>query len=217
MAVINNQMVFIASDHIYGFNYETRDFFPVTSLEPGLGEFVRATQVIPFQKNSYWFVLDNRIALFTITRDLQAEKVMEFVHEYADLPWREQQVISLDSGTLLIPTRQAFSIYDVERLIGSAEPSALAVSRLVFSGGSRSTTLLPGSSDEKPVPSRENNLTVFIANPSGFDREVREYLYRITELGEEWYRTATDNFSLLNLRHGGISSSGQGGCRQRDG
>ncbi|HCM59020.1 MAG TPA: hypothetical protein DIS74_01270 [Bacteroidales bacterium] len=202
MAVINNQMVFIASDHIYGFNYETRDFFPVTSLEPGLGEFVRATQVIPFQKNSYWFVLDNRIALFTITRDLQAEKVMEFVHEYADLPWREQQVISLDSGTLLIPTRQAFSIYDVERLVGSAEPSALAVSRLVFSGGSRSTTLLPGLSDEKPVPSRENNLTVFIANPSGFDREVREYLYRITELGEEWYRTATDNFSLLNLRHG---------------
>ncbi|MRR21998.1 hypothetical protein EG830_03345, partial [bacterium] len=47
-----------------------------------------------------------------------------------------------------------------------------------------------------------NNLTVIIANPSGFDREVREYLYRIPELGEEWYRTATDNFSLLNLRHG---------------
>ena len=202
MAVINNQMVFIASDHIYGFNYETRNFYPVTSLEPGLGEFVGATQIIPYQKNSYWFVLDNRIALFNITRDLQAEKILEFVHEYADLPWREQQVMSLDSGMLLIPTRQAFSIYDVERLEGRSRSSVLAVSRLVFSGGNRSTTLFPGSGDEKPVASSENNLTVFIANPSGFDREVREYLYRITEMGDEWYRTTADNFSLLNLRYG---------------
>ncbi len=202
MAVMNNQMVFIASDHIYGFDYERKDFFPVTSLEPGLGAFVRATQIIPFQKNSYWFVLDNRIALFNISRDLQAEKVLEFRHEYADLPWREQQVMSLDSGILLIPTRQAFSIYDIERLSGSSEVSALAVSRLVFSGGNGSTTIIPQSGVERPVPSRANNLTVYIANPSGFDREIREYLYRITEMGDEWYRTATDNFSLLNLKHG---------------
>ncbi len=202
MSVLNNQMVFIATDHIYAFDYENKSLFPVTSLEPGLGEFVRATQIIPYQKNSYWFVLDNRIALFTITRDLQAEKINEFVHEYADLPWREQQVMSLDSGRLLIPTRQAFSIYDLDRLAGDSGASALTVSRLVFSGGNKSTTIFPGSKEEVDVPRRENNLTVFIANPSGFDREVREYLYRITELGEEWYRTATDNFSLLNLRHG---------------
>jgi hypothetical protein len=201
MAVINNQMVFIAADHIYGFDYETKDFFPVTSLEPGLGEFVGATQIIPFQKNSYWFVLDNRIALFSITRDLQAEKILEFVHEYADLPWREQQVMSLDSGMLLIPTRQAFSIYDVER--SKADPGLL---RWLSAGWSSAggTGVLRFSRDQamKAGASRENNLTVFIANPSGFDREVREYLYRITEMGEEWYRTAADNFSLLNLRHG---------------
>ena len=202
MSVLNNQMVFIGTDHIYAFDYERRSFFPVTTLEPGLGEFVRATQIIPYQKNSYWFVLDNRIALFNISRDLQAEKVMEFVHEYANLPWREQQIMSLDSGRLLIPTRQAFSIYDLDRLGSESGVSALTVSRLVFSGGNRTTTVFPGSQEERAVPRRENNLTVIIANPSGFDREVREYLYRIPELGEEWYRTATDNFSLLNLRHG---------------
>lgn len=202
MALLNNQMVFIASDHIYGFDYERKEFFPVTSLEPGLGEYVSSTQIIPFNKNSYWFVLDNRIALFNISRDLQAEKTMEFVHEYADLPWREQQIMLLDSGKLLIPTRQAFSIYDLEGLAVNSEASSLAVSRLVFSGGNRSTTILPGSGEELPVPRRENNLTVFIANPSGFEREAQGYIYRITELGEEWYRTTTDNFSLLNLRHG---------------
>jgi hypothetical protein len=34
------------------------------------------------------------------------------------------------------------------------------------------------------IPSTENNLTAFIANPSGFDMGGRVYLYRITELGE---------------------------------
>ena len=202
MSVLNNQVVFLATDHVYTFDYEQKSFYPVTSLEQGLGEFVGASQIIHYQKNSYWFVLDNRIALFNITRDLQAEKAMEFVHEYADLPWREQQIMSLEPGLLLIPTRQAFSLYDIEKLGSVPDSMALAVSRLVFSGGSRSTTLFPASQDNRPVPSRENNLTVFIANPSGFDREVREYLYRITELGDEWYRTTMDNFSLLNLRHG---------------
>lgn len=202
MSSLNNQVVFMASDHIFAFDYEKKDFFPVVSLESGLGEYVGATQIISYRGNSYWFVLDNRVALFNVTRDLQAEKVLEFVHEYADLPWREQQIISLDSARLLIPTRQAFSIYDLEKLSDTGTGSALNISRLIFSGGSRSTTLFPGTNGDLSVSSREKNLTVHIANPSGFDREGSEYLYRITELGEEWYRTAEDNFSLLNLRHG---------------
>ena len=202
MSSLNNQVVFMAADHIFAFDYEKKDFFPVTSLEPGLGEFVGSTQIIPYRRNSYWFVLDNRIALFNVSRDLQAEKVMEFVHEYADLPWREQQIISLDSARLLIPTRQAFSIYDLAKLRDAGIGSALNVSRLVFSGGNKSTTLFPGAMENLSVSSSLNNLTVYISNPSGFDREGREYLYRITELGEAWYRTATDNFSLLNLKHG---------------
>jgi len=202
MSILNNQVVFMTSDHIYAFDYKKKDFFPVTSLEPGLGEFVGATQIIHYSRSSYWFVLDNRIALFNITRDLQSEKILEFVHEYADLPWREQQIISLDSGMMLIPTRQAFSIYDLAKLQGTGVRPALAVSRLVFSGGNKSTIIFPGTHEDQLVPSRENNLTVFIANPSGFYREGREYLYRITEMGDNWYRTATDNFSLLNLKHG---------------
>lgn len=202
MSSLNNQVVFMASDHIFTFDYENKDFFPVTSLEEGLGEFVGATQILWYRGNSYWFVLDNRIALFNVTRDMQAEKVLEFVHEYADLPWREQQIMSLDSVRLLIPTRQAFSIYNLERLGDAGAMTALNISRLIFSRGSRSTTLFPKTDENMSVSSRENNLTVYISNPSGFDREGREYIYRITELGEEWYRTAADNFSLLNLRHG---------------
>ncbi len=40
------------------------------------------------------------------------------------------------------------------------------------------------------IPSSENNLTAFIANPSGFDMGGREYLYRITGA---WRKLAPDH------------------------
>ncbi len=199
---INNQVVFLTSDHIYAFDYEKRTFFSITSLEPGLGEYVSSTQIIHYRKNSYWFILDNRIALFDVTRDLQAEKVLEFFHEYADLPSREQQIISIDSNTLLIPTRQAFSTYNLSRLSSQEMEDSVVVNRLVFSGKDKSITLFTAMVEDYRIPSTEKNLTVYIANPSGFDKGGREYLYRMAELGERWYRTVTDNFSFLNLKPG---------------
>ncbi len=202
MSSINNQVVFLTSDHIFAFDYEKKSFFQITSLEPGLGEYVSATQIIHYRKNSYWFILDDRIALFNISKELKAEKVLEFFHEYADLPLREQQIVSLDSNTLLIPTRQAFSIYNLARLTSSNDTSTVVVNRLVFSGNDNSTTLFPLMMEGYRIPSTENNLTAYIANPSGFDMGGREYLYRITELGENWHRTPSDNFSFLNLKSG---------------
>ena len=199
---INNQVVFLTSDHIYAFDYDKKTFFPIISLEPGLGEYVSATQIIHYRSNRYWFILDNRIALFDVTRDLQAEKVLEFFHEYADLPSREQQIVSLDSNTLLIPTRQAFSLYNIARLTSHDDTSTVVVNRLVFSGKDKSTTLFPFMFEDYRISSTQSNLTVYIANPSGSDRGGRKYLYRITELGDQWYWTASDNFSFLNLKSG---------------
>ena len=68
LSMINNQVVFLTSEYIYAFDYEKKTFYPLKSLEPGLGEYIKATQIIPYQKNSYWFILGNRIALFDISR-----------------------------------------------------------------------------------------------------------------------------------------------------
>jgi len=202
MSSINNQVVFLTSDHIFAFDYDKKTFFQITSLEPGLGEYVSATQIIHYRNNSYWFILDDKIALFNISKELEAEKVLEFFHEYADLPWREQQIVSLDSNTLLIPTRQAFSIYNIARLTNHDDTSTVVINRLVFSGKDNTTTLLPRMMEDYRIPSKENNLTAYFANPSGFDMGGREYLYRIKELGENWHRTSSDNFSFLNLKSG---------------
>jgi hypothetical protein len=89
VSLINNQIVFMTSEYIYEFNYENKSFIPVKSLEPGLMEFIGSTQIINYQKNSYWFTLGNRIALFEISKELDAKKILEIYHKYADLPGRK--------------------------------------------------------------------------------------------------------------------------------
>jgi hypothetical protein len=199
---INNQMVFMTSENIFAFNYETRKFFPLNSLSQGLGEYVKSSQIIPFKKSTYWFINGNRIGLFEISRDLEAKKILEFTHEFADLPGREQQIIPLDFETLMIPTRQAFITINLDRLNETFNTSFMKIDKMVFSGKSSSTIIIPNVSDSIAVPNRENNVIVFLADPSFFDQERKEYLYRIVELGETWHKTTTDNFSFLNLKFG---------------
>jgi len=201
MSRINNQVVFMTSDNICAFDYGEKTFFPLRSLEAGLGEYVKATQIIPYKKNNYWFILGNSIALFEINRELEAARVLEFFHKYAELPGREQQVMVLDDETLLIPTREAFTTFDINLLGKADEPQIVIIDRLVFSGKSTGRTITH-LTENNTVPNKENNLTVFIARPSGFDREGQDYLYRMPELGDQWYRTIQDNFSFLNLRYG---------------
>jgi DNA-binding CsgD family transcriptional regulator len=194
MSRINNQVVFMTSDYIYAFDYENKTFFPIKSLEPGLGEYIKATQIIYYQKN--------KIALFEISKDLEAKKLLELYSAYEDLPEREQQIISLDGNTLLIPTRQAFSTVNLNRLADEKSAYSLSISRMVFTGRSATATVIPNASSSPVIPNRENNLTVFLANPSMFDKYEQEYWYRISELGDQWHKTTLDNFSFLNLAFG---------------
>jgi DNA-binding CsgD family transcriptional regulator len=199
---INNQVVFMTAGYIYLFNSENKSFLPVKSLEPGLGEFIGSTQIINYQKNSYWFILGNRIALFEISKGLEAKKILEIYHKYAELPGREPHIIALDQSSLLIPTRQAFTIFNLRMLSQQKNISSLKISRMIFSSKSGRRTISQVSSGTLEISNRENNLTVYLANPSMFEKEAQEYFYRIKELGDLWYRTTLDNFSFLNLNFG---------------
>lgn len=202
MSRINNQMVFMTGSSIYAFDYEAKSFYLLSSLTSGLGEYARSTQIIPYRKNSYWFILGDRIALFEVSRDLETGKELEFCHKYADLPGREQQIIPLDDNSILVPTRQAFSLFNTGRLLSARESSSVKISRMIFSGRNESVTVVPADSTDIKVPNRKNNLTVWFANPAQFDQADIEYLYRIPELGPDWHRTTLDNFTFLNLGFG---------------
>ena len=197
--MINNQVVFMTSENIYSFDSENGTFFPVRSLEAGLGEYIKAGQIIHYEKNSYWFMLDDKIALFDISKSFEARKIHELVQKYTNLPGRDQQIIALDQTNLLIPTRQAFTLFNLAvAQIDSKSPEPL-ITRMIFSGNGKSRVFISETSAHISVPSTENNLTVYVADPSDFDRGEKTILCRIPALDTTWRKVIPDNFSFLNL------------------
>jgi ligand-binding sensor domain-containing protein/DNA-binding CsgD family transcriptional regulator len=199
---VNNQVVFMTSMNIYSFDATSHSFTPIRSLEAGLGEYSKATQIIHHEKNSYWFMLDNKIVLFDISKSFEATKLHELIQKYIDLPGREQQIIALDRKTLLIPTRQAFTLFDLGwfSAMGNIEPPQ--ITHMIFTGKARKKTLVPGTTKKMTVSSKENNLTAFIADPSSYGRGDKGVQYRIPELDDTWHQTILNNIVFLHMQFG---------------
>ncbi len=202
ISMLNNQVVFMTGSNIYSFDNESLSFYPLASLQAGLGEYIKATQISHHDKNSYWFMLENKIALFDISKSFEASKITELIQKYADLPNREQQIVRLDGNSMMIPTRQAFTTFSLARRYGKEVTKAPVMVRLVFSGKSKTKVILPQTSKKSVVPNDQNNLTVYLADPSHFDLDDKEFLYRIPDLDETWHRTILDNFTFLKLKFG---------------
>jgi ligand-binding sensor domain-containing protein/DNA-binding CsgD family transcriptional regulator len=199
---INNQVVFSTSDSIYAFNYEKEEMIPLEKLNNTLGEFRKASQIIPYLKNNYWFVSGNKIALFEISKDFEAVKKLELVQKSSDIRERELQIINLSNNSVLIPTRQAFIIYNLSRLGLSSSVSDLKISKLVFQGNKKRIEIPVKGRHEISVPYNTNNLTVYFSNPGQFYMERKEFQYRLLGIDDDWHNTTQDYFSYLNLGYG---------------
>jgi DNA-binding CsgD family transcriptional regulator len=198
---INNQVIFSTSDSVYAFNYEKGEIIPFVKLNQSLGEFRSVSQIIPYVKNNYWFVSGNKIALFEISKDFEAVKKLELVQKSSDIRERELQIIQLSENSVLIPTRQAFKIYNLSRLGLSSSVSDLKISKLVFQNNKKKIEF-SGNTQEIKVPYNDNNLTVYFANPGQFYMEQKEFQYKLSEIDDDWHNTTRDNFSYLNLDYG---------------
>ncbi|HEX2394327.1 MAG TPA: hypothetical protein VHI78_03220 [Bacteroidales bacterium] len=201
LSVINNQVVFMNTINIYSFDPENRRFFQLKSLESGLKEYIRSTQIIHYEKNSYWFILGNKIALFDISRSSEAKKLMELMQEYTELPELEQQIVALDNQYLLIPTRQAFTLFNVASADTQMHIKPPEIVRLAFFGKSGNRVIKPGTG-RISVSNNLNNLTVYVAHPFAYGKGEKEITYRISEIDSTWRFAQGDNFSCLNLKYG---------------
>ncbi len=199
---INNRIVFTTSNNIYTYDHVADSIIPFTALTEGIGDYKHSTQVIPFQKNEYFFVNGNKIGLFYIAIDFSTRKILEINQENGNIPERDLQVASLNKNTIIIPNRQGFTTYDLSSKDFMPDTSALFISRLVFQGKGKSQEFNFEKSGSIHVPYNQNNLTVYFADPSHFSLAKRIFQYRIPEIEETWHNTLLDNFSYLNLKYG---------------
>lgn len=201
-AAINNRVVFMNGMNIYSYDSEKNSFFVIESLSEGLGEYKKASRIFHHEKNSYWFILGNKIALFDISKSFEVVKIHELLQKFIDLPGHEQQIIALDRKTLLIPTRRAFTLFDISSIHESEQDDKPVIVRMVFTGKKGSHVLIPGENRKASVSNSMNNLTAYFANAAAYGKSENSVLYRIKELDEVWHHTLLDHVDLFHLKFG---------------
>ncbi len=199
---LNNRMLFTTAENIYTYDYVNDTMVIFNPLAEDLGEYRQSTQIIPYSKNSCWFISRNKSALFDISINFNAEKKMEIILDNPYLPERDIQILQLNDHVLLFPNQQGFTAFNSALAMQADNPTKLLVRKMVFTGRKKLYSFGIYPNRKVKVPYYINNLTVFFVNPSHFGQQSKTFYYLLPEIEDMWHTTTLDNFSYLNLKSG---------------
>lgn len=199
---INNRIVFTSSDQIYTYDYDHKKIIPFVSLNNSLKEYAQAKQIVSYEKNEYWFILPDKLALFEISKDFIATKRLELLHKNAEITSRDIDVLSLSSRSVLIPDNSLFTICDLELAKKTKVLQTPKITRLEFNSRKKTKTFSLQTAAQITVPFSFNNVTVWFAFPAELEQTEKNFFYRLEEIDGQWHKTSLDNISYLNLKHG---------------
>jgi ligand-binding sensor domain-containing protein/DNA-binding CsgD family transcriptional regulator len=198
---INNRVVFTTPEGIYTYDFVRNEIIPFEALAQNLGEFKNASHINNYYRNEYWFIKEDKLALFEIGLDFSSKKVYEISQDNINLPQRRIQPVRMDDQTLLIPNPQNFDAYNLALHHSRNQTSWIGIEKIVFYG-SRDSIVFFRNLPEKKIKWNINNLTVSFSDPSLFENPGRSYFYRIPELEQSWQSTKSNHFTYLDLKHG---------------
>lgn len=198
---LNNRVVFATGENIYTWDYVRNEMVLFETLTDYLDEFSAATQIISYKRNLYWFVKNEKLALFEVGMDFSPQKIIEIPQEFVNLPQRQLQLLSLDENTILLPNPQNFDAFNLSIARGRQEKARLAIDMIKFYG-ERDTLRFFQPFTEISIPFRSNSFIVSFSDPSDFSNYPKSFLYRIKELDQSWQTTNRDYFNFINLKHG---------------
>ncbi|MDY0198132.1 MAG: hypothetical protein RBR68_10000 [Tenuifilaceae bacterium] len=207
---INNRVVFTTSQDIYTYDYVRNQIVPIDSLSKDLGEFKRADQIQHYQKNEYWLIKDDKLALFEINLDFTATKKCEIQLNSISLPQRSIQLANLDSNTLIIPTPDSFDTYNLVTHKNQQRIAGLELEKVVFFGKKDEEIAYYKNFEDLSTKSNMNNVTISFIAPYSFDYPNKQFLYRVKELESNWQNTHNNHFTYLGLIYGNYTVEVQG-------
>ncbi|MBW6480152.1 MAG: hypothetical protein K0B37_12055 [Bacteroidales bacterium] len=198
---INNRVVFTTPEGIYTYDFVRNEIIPFDALAENLGEFKNASHINNYYRNEYWFIKENKLALFEIALDFSSRKVYEIPQDNLNLPQRRIQPVRMDDQTLLIPNPQNFDAYNLALHHSRNQTSRISFEKIVFYG-SRDSIVFFQKLPEKKIKWNINNLSVSFSDASLFENPGRSFFYRIPELEQSWQSTTSNHFTYLDLKHG---------------
>jgi ligand-binding sensor domain-containing protein/DNA-binding CsgD family transcriptional regulator len=198
---INNRVVFVTPDGIYTYDFVRNEIIPFDALTSNLGDFSNASHISHHIKNKYWFIKEDKLALFDIGLDFSANKEYEIHQMNINLPQRRIQPVKIDPDFILIPNPQNFDAYNLSLYNEREQFSRLNFQKIIFYN-QRDTLFFFDKAPKDKIKWNVNNLTVHFSDPSIFENPGKIYEYRIPELEQSWQITNTGTFTYLDLKHG---------------
>jgi hypothetical protein len=198
---LNNRIVFSAIDEFYTYDYVNDSMIPFDVLNQSLESYKQASQIIPFEKNLYWFVNKNKLALFRISIELEPTKINEYVIADANMPGQDLAIMPLNSNNFLISNRNGLALLKKNINKDLSSTSNIFIKNVFFHGKNKALTFC-GCNKLLKVPNFMNNVIFQFSDPSSVDLSTNFYKYRIKEIDENWIYTETPEIRYYHLKPG---------------
>jgi len=198
---INNRVVFSMMKSIYTWDFVRNEIVEFDAINEGLGDYKGVNQINYAQKSQYWFIGEEKMALFDVSMDFSVEKLLEIPLHTIILPQRHIQMVSLDEDVILKPNHQHFDAIHLPVAKQTTSAHRLAIEKMLFYS-LRDTLIWYARKPDRVLPAKINNLTVYFSDPSDFSLYPKNYFYRIAQLDQAWQSTTRNQFVYLDLKHG---------------
>ncbi|MFA6402282.1 MAG: triple tyrosine motif-containing protein [Salinivirgaceae bacterium] len=198
---LNNRVVFSTGKDFYTFDYVDNKIVPFDALNQALGNYKQASQIIPFEKNQYWFVLKNRVGLFKISIDFELTKINEYYIEDESMSGQDLEILPTNNSDFILSTRNGFALLKNSSTLNSNRTASIFIKSIQFHGNKKSVTICPnGPAIETPYTM--NNVAFIFSDPSAVSFSNTLYKYRIKEIDVKWNSTKYNEIFYYNLKPG---------------
>ncbi|HAM97343.1 MAG TPA: hypothetical protein DCQ26_01925 [Marinilabiliales bacterium] len=198
---LNNRVVFSTGKEFYTYDYVNAAMVPFTALNNALGEYRQASQIIPNEKNQYWFIYKNKLALFRISIEFEPTKICEYLITDANMPGQDLTILSLKNSNFIVSNRNGLALLRNDVPDPAQLRPSMYVKSIFFQGKNKNITICPNQA-QLEVPHYVNNVQFSFADPDAINLTTGNYLYRIIEIEDYWNSTQNPVIQYYHLNPG---------------
>ncbi|MGE4290364.1 MAG: hypothetical protein AB7E36_16935, partial [Salinivirgaceae bacterium] len=198
---LNNRVVFSSGKCFFTYDYVNDSIVPFSVLNHALGDYQQSTQIIPYEKNLYWFVNNNKLALFRISIESEPTLLNEYVIADDHMPGQDIAIIPYAGNNFMISNRNGLALLKSNKKNTAEDTTHIFIRSAFFHGKNKSATRC-NLNQAFEVPYYMNSVTFSFSDPSSIEHSGTTYHYKIPEIDEHWISTALPDIRYYHLKPG---------------
>ncbi len=196
---LDNRIVFTSGNGIYTYDDLKDSVIYYTQLNQELGDFMDAERIVSASNNLYWFIQNNKAALYKIKgKKVKLKLLLHLNKSGCHLVDTDPNIIAISENQHLICLEDGFLIVNPNH-ISSTQKSRSVVIREVLEGSE--SRKLPLTNDQViPEIAFKNNMVTFSYSPIIFSSGANLFSVKLEGLNSDWVtfnKSSTVSYSRL--------------------